>query len=162
RGRSVVPYDADYARRSAADSTVSMYERARRAGEAVTRKAEETEDAFRDRVAETRAGILGVQQDVSETAAAFADRVQSAFDTAQQTAREKMERMRSSTGEWRDSIMEQGQRTGEAVAGAAQRGRDYAVRAGGSIAETVSENPLLLGVFGRHGRCASRRSGTAD
>ncbi len=122
--RAVVPYDPAQAARS--DVSSDLAERARRAGEAVTRMADETEEAFRARVADARARIMGVQRDIEETAAAFGERVQQAMDTAQQTARD----------------------AGEAVAQAAQRSREFVSRASSGIADSVSENPLLLGALG--------------
>ena len=120
--RALVPYDED-----------SVAERARLTGDAVTRAADETEDAFRARVAEARARVLGLQRDASEAVSAFADRVQQAMDNAQQVARDSMDRMRQSAA---------------AIGDLAQRGGDMAARAGNSIAETVGENPLLLGALG--------------
>jgi hypothetical protein len=120
--RDVVPYDQAEAWRGTSD----VAGRAHRAGEAVTRAAQETEDAFRARVAEARAGVLGLQQEAAETASAFANRVEQALATAQNTAREGLDRVR---------------RSAEAVGDAAQR-------AGGGIADTFGENPLLLGALG--------------
>lgn len=144
--RDIVPYDPADARTSAVDDGLAA--RARRAGEFLRRAADETEDAFGSRVAEARSGVLGLQRDAAETAAAFADRVQQAFEAAQRTARESMEQVQRSAGEWRDEIAERGQRAGEAVAQAAQRGREFAARAGNGLADTVGENPLLLGALG--------------
>lgn len=124
--RALVPYDED-----------SMAARARRAGDAMMRSADETEEAFRSRVAEARASILGMQRDASEAASAFADRVQQAMDSAQQAARDSMERMRQSAAAGAAAVGEFTQRSGE-----------MASRAGNSIAETVGENPLLLGALG--------------
>jgi Protein of unknown function (DUF3618) len=143
--RALVPYDRAQSWRGASDD---LADRARRAGDAVTRAAEETEESFRSRVAEARARVLGLQQNAAETASVFADRVQQAMDTAQQRARESFDRMRQSAADWRDGIAETGQQAGAAVSQAAQRSRDYATRAGSGISETMGDNPLLLGALG--------------
>jgi ElaB/YqjD/DUF883 family membrane-anchored ribosome-binding protein len=142
--REVIPYDPVYARNMSSD----LMDRARQAGDSVARMADETEDAFRARVAEARARILGLRQDAAETASAFADRVQQALDATQQGARDTLDRVQRTAGEWRDDLTERGQRAGEAVNRAAQRGRDMAARAGTGLADTVGENPLLLGALG--------------
>ncbi len=41
-----------------------------------------------------------------------------------------------------------GQQAGQAVSQAAQRGRDFAARAGTGISETIGDNPLLFGALG--------------
>jgi hypothetical protein len=143
--RAVVPYDQAQSWRSASEE---LSERARQAGDAVSRAAEDTEDSFRARVAEARARVLGLQQDAAETASAFASRVQDAMDAAQQQAREGFERVRQGAADWRDGMAARGQQAGQAVSEAAQRGRDFAARAGTGISETVGENPLLLGALG--------------
>jgi ElaB/YqjD/DUF883 family membrane-anchored ribosome-binding protein len=100
--------------------------RAQRAGESLNRLAGESEEAFQTRVAEARAQSLGIQRDIAETADAFVDRVQQALDTVQQNARDRLEQMRQM----------------------ARQGREMASRAGGVIADTVNENPLVLGALG--------------
>lgn len=143
--RAVVPYDQAQSWRAASDH---LAERARRAGDAVSRAAEDTEDSFRERVAEARARVLGLQQDAAETASAFADRVQEAMNTAQLRARESFERMRQGAADWRDGMTARGQQAGQAVSQAAQRSREFAARAGSGIGETIGDNPLLLGALG--------------
>ena len=100
--------------------------RARQAGDSLTRLADESEEAFATRVAEARAQILGVQRDVSENASAFVNRVQQALDKAQQNAHHRLDQMRET----------------------ARQGREIASRAGSAIADTVEENPLVLGALG--------------
>jgi len=145
RSGTGVPYDGEEAQQPTFDDIAA---RAHRAGEAVARAADETEDAFKARVAEARARVLGLQQDATEAAAAFADRVQQSLDVAQQRASAAYQRVHQTAREWRDDLAARGQRTGEAVSQAAQRGRDFAVRSGSSIADALGDNPLLLGVLG--------------
>jgi Protein of unknown function (DUF3618) len=142
---AVVPYDQARSWRGASDD---IAERARSAGDAVSRAAEETEESFQARVAEARARALGLQQNAAESAAAFADRVQQAMDAAQHRARESFERMRQSAADWRDGMAERGQQAGHAVGQAAERGRAFAARTGSGISETIGDNPLLLGALG--------------
>lgn len=122
--------------------------RAKRAGESVTRFTNETEEDFQSRIAEARAQILGVQRQVSETASAFTNRVTQAFDSAQQSARERLEQVQRTAHEWGTTVFDKTRRTGESVNQAAQQGREIAVRAGTAIAETVDQNPLVLGALG--------------
>lgn len=143
--RDVVPYDQAQSWRATTDD---LADRARRAGDAVTRAAEDTEDAFHARVAEARARVMGLQQDAAETASAFADRVQQAMDAAQERARESFERMRQSAADLRDGIASTGRQAGAAMGQAAGRSRDFVARAGSGIGETVGDNPLLLGALG--------------
>jgi broad specificity phosphatase PhoE len=143
--RALVPYDAPEA---IASRRAEMAERARRAGEAVTRTADETEEAFNSRVAEARARVIGIKREAAETAAAFADRVQQGVEAIQRNAHEAAEDLRETAAEWRDKLMAKGHEGREATAHAAQRGREFAARAGSGIAETFSDNPLLLAALG--------------
>lgn len=134
RNRAMVPYDQ--ARSWRAESS-ELAERARRAGDAISRGVEETEETFRERVADARARILGLQRDAAETASAFAERVQQAYESTQQT-----------TAAWRDEVAARAGQAGEAVSDAARRGRDFAARAGSGMADAMNDNPLLLGALG--------------
>jgi ElaB/YqjD/DUF883 family membrane-anchored ribosome-binding protein len=122
--------------------------RAQHAGDLLTQFGDENEEAFKTRVVEARAQILGVQREASETASAFVDRVQQALATAQQNAQDRMEQMRQTGGQWGSSVADQTRRTGQAMGQAAQQGREMASRAGNAIAETVDQNPLVLGALG--------------
>jgi hypothetical protein len=142
---TVVPDDETQAREAQQND---MAERARRAGETVARAADESEEAFRSRVADARAAILGVQRQAAETASAFASRVEQVMETAQESARSGLGRARDAAREWRDQLEEGERRSSQAVDTAIQRGSHYAARAGGGIAETFSDNPLLLAALG--------------
>lgn len=129
--------------------------RAQLAGESLPRLADESDEAFGIRVAEARASILGVQRDASETAPGFIERVQQALETARQNTQRRLEQMRqagrdwgSAASDWGSNVSDQTRRAGEAVGQAAQQSRELATRAGRSIAETVNQNPLLLGALG--------------
>ena len=122
--------------------------RAQQAGDSLTQLGDENEEAFKTRVAEARAQILGVQREASETASAFVDRVQQALSTAQQNARDRLEQMQQTAHEWGNTVFDRTRRTGEAVNQAAQQGRKTVSRAGTAIAETVDQNPLVLGALG--------------
>lgn len=122
--------------------------RAQYAGDLLTQLGDESDEGFKTRVAEARAQILGVEREASETASAFVDRVQQALATAQQKARDRLEQMRQTAGQWGSSITDQTRRTGEGMGKAAQQGRAMVSRAGTAIAETVDQNPLVLGALG--------------
>lgn len=122
--------------------------RAQRAGDAVTRLAGETEDAFQLRVGQARAQILGLQRDAAETAAVFLERVQQSFASAQQTARERLAQLGDAASQWGSSVADRTRRTGEAWGAAAQQGGDMAAKAAVAIGEAVKQNPILLGAVG--------------
>lgn len=123
-------------------------DRALRAGDSLTRNAEESEEDFKTRVAQARAQVLGLQRETMETAAIFADRVQQALDNARQTARERLAQMGQAASELGQTVADRTRRTGEAMAEAAEQGRDAVSRASAAIAETIDRNPMLLGAMG--------------
>jgi len=147
--RALVPYGGagSVPRTARDDMRDDMAERTHRAGAAVTRAANESEDAFRARVAEAQGKALGVMRQAQETAEAFSERVRQALDQARETA-----------GSWRDSAGEGMRRAGSMAGDLAASGRDmagsvrdrtsqagaYAFDAGGRLAQAVTENPLLL------------------
>lgn len=92
--------------------------RARRAGETLAQRADETADAFRHRVAEARAGVMGLTQSAGEAVSTFADRVEQALEAATRSYHDA-----------RDALAARGQSAAEAVRGTAQQAYD-AVRGG--------------------------------
>ena len=137
RQRALVPYGSD----PYADTRDDVAQRARAAGEALSSAADETQDAFRARVAEARAGILGVKQQAQETTSAFADRVQQALDSAESRASRGWDRV---SGSVRDASRQSAETAGQSF----DQARDMASRAANDVASAVSENPLLLAAFG--------------
>lgn len=131
--------------RSAVDDIAA---RAQRAGDSLTCLADESQDTFRMRVAEARAQVLGLQREPAEKTAVFVDRVQQALDTAKQSVQEQLEQMRQTGREWGSAMVDQTRQAGETIGNAAEHGRESVTRAGNTIAETVNENPLLLGALG--------------
>lgn len=132
--RAVVSYEQARKWREAGDN---IADQARRAGDAISRSAAESEEAFRERVADARARVLGIQRDVAETASVYADRVQQALDAARARASETLEHLRETSRE-----------TSEAVGDTWRRSRDYASTTASSVSDTISDNPLLLAAFG--------------
>jgi len=171
RNRALVRYDADEAARRS-----SMAERARRAGEAVTRTADETEDAFRGRVANAQAGVMGITRQISETASDFMTRISNALGDAQEAGRRHAEDMRDTVSGWRDTARDTASglrdtasdwseqarsgmnRAGDAAGGMLDWGRDGASRAGdyasrlgrsgSDMGSALLENPVLLAAVG--------------
>ncbi len=165
--RAVVPYTGEEAGRQTVSG--SLADRARRAGEAISRNAGETEAAFRERVADARAATLGVMRQAQETASGFMARVQEAFDATQSSARDGIGAVRETAGQWTDRLSETARQGSAAVGDLANRGRDYAARAndyaaragdyasdagkrmaqtGESIVDAVADNPIVLGALG--------------
>ena len=117
--------------------------RAHRAGAAVTRTANETDAAFRARVAEAQGKVMGLTRQAQESAESFSDRVREALDHARQSAaslrnsaREGMHKAGDMAASGRDTAA--GVRDRAAQAGA------YASDAGSRLAHAMTENPLLL------------------
>jgi hypothetical protein len=102
---------------------------AQRAGDSLTCLTDESQDAFRMRVAEARAQVLGLQREAAETTAAFVDRVQQALDTAQQSVQERLEQMRQTGREWGSAMADQTRQAGETIGHAAEHGRELVTRA---------------------------------
>ena len=69
-----MPYEA-----AARDDLVT---KARQAGAALQREANEGEDTFQDRIAAARGTVLGLTRDAGEAAAAFRERVEAAMGAA--------------------------------------------------------------------------------
>jgi hypothetical protein len=122
--------------------------RAQRAGDTLTRLADESEETFKTRVAEARAQVLGLERNAMEAASVFADRVQQAFDSAQQAARERLAQIGQTASEWGEAVADRTRRTGEAMAQAAGQSRDAVSRAATAISDAVDQNPMLLGAMG--------------
>ena len=64
----------------------SLADRARTAAESLSRRADETVEAFEERMYEAKAGVLGVARSVGETLAAFKRRVDDAMSAAANAA----------------------------------------------------------------------------
>lgn len=135
-------------RRDANNSFDDVAARAQRAGASVVRITDESEDAFEMRVAEARAKVLGLQKEATELGSVFVGRVQEALETAQQVARERLAAIGETASDWSVAVADRTQRTSEAVGEAARQSRDMAVQAGHAIADTVNQNPMLLGALG--------------
>ena len=150
--RALVPYDADDAvRSSAASAREDLASRARRAADTLTRGAEETEDAFRARVAEVQAKVLGITRSAQDTAANFAERVQEALQAIQDKAAawtgqaaDMADRARSSASDAGATVSGQARE----AAAAARAAGGYAADAGSRLAGAVADNPILIAALG--------------
>ena len=136
-----------------------LADRARRAGESITRQAGETEEAFNARVAEVRGRVLGLTQQAQETATSFMSRVQDAFQVAQDQAlrgwREAQDqahrgwRQAQETARgWTDGVRSAIRQGTDTVSGMASYGADWSNRANHSVVGTMRENPLIIGALG--------------
>jgi hypothetical protein len=167
RSRALVPYVGGGT--DTGHGSDSLSARTQRAGDAIARSAGETEAAFHERVADARAGILGVVRQAQETAAGFAERVQQAFDAARRSAHDGMGSVEETANRWSDRLGAQARQGGAAVGDAMERGRGYAgrageyasqaadyaagardgiVRGGAGLMGAVAENPVVLGALG--------------
>lgn len=116
-----------------ADSDHDRLSRVRAAGDAVQRRADETEQSFQERRAEAEARVMEMRRRADESAASFRERVERARSDLGERARASRERARRAG--------EEGRRYAE---DAARRGRDNALRA----FDTLAQRPLLSGAFG--------------
>lgn len=153
RGRALVPYDAEEAARQS-----SMVERARRAGDAVTRTAGETEEAFRSRVADAQASVMGITRQISETASDFMNRVSSALSDLGESGRRRAQDMRDTASDWSDQARSGLNRAGDTASDMLDWGRENASRAGdyasrlgrsgSDMGSALLDNPVLLAAVG--------------
>ena len=140
--------------------------KAHEAGAGLARRADETEDAFQERVHAAKAAVLGVTRDAGEAAAAFGQRVEDALTAAADRFRQLGNQAsavvgdagRAAAGQASD-LLDRGR---EGVRGLQDQGRSAAdsVRGGAEYAITqtrevtarsvsyVQDQPLLLGALG--------------
>lgn len=118
--------------------------RAREAGERIARRADETAEAFQERVYQAKAGALGVSRGAGETLASFRQRV----DETMTAAGERYARASARAAAWRESAARHGRDTYESTRASVSAGARQARRAGSRVAETLQEQPLLLAALG--------------
>jgi hypothetical protein len=132
-----------------------LMSRAWEAGRAVARQAGETEAAYRERVLQARAQVLGVARQAGEAADAFSTRIEEAMYTARDRASALRDRVVDTAGQ-------SYARATDAASQGYARAQDYAGRAGdyasrtadvvsrntSNLASTISDNPVLLGALG--------------
>lgn len=164
RGYSDAPHGPARPRvRAVADD--DLMTRAWSAGHSVVRETNETDTDYRGRVTAARGKALGVARNAQETAEAYADRVQDALFAARDrvgdavaATSEKMSAIGSAVGDAmqgvsdrvRDSahdLRDQGRYLSDAASRGLRQVRDTANGAGGMMA-TIGENPVLLGALG--------------
>jgi len=129
--------------------------RAWEAGRAVVRQAGETEAAYRERVLQARAQVLGVARQAGEAAETFSTRIEEAMYAARGRASALRDRVV-------DTASQSYARASDAANQGYARAQDYAGRAGdyasrtadavsrntSNLASTISDNPVLLGALG--------------
>jgi hypothetical protein len=139
-----------------------LMDRAWGAGRGITRNPDETEANYRSRVAEARAQVLGAARNAQETAEAFGDRVEEMMMTARQRAASGWSRLAEGAGSASAGASERGRQLGDAAnragsqfSGTANRAADSVMRAGGAamqtggtVVDTIGGNPVLLGALG--------------
>jgi len=123
-------------------------ERARRAGESLTRQAGETEEAFQARVAEVRGRVLGLTQQAQETAASFMSRVQEALQSAQDQAQRSWRQAQETARGWTNGVRDAIRQGSDTVSGMASYGAEWSNRANRTVVGTMQENPLIIGALG--------------
>jgi ElaB/YqjD/DUF883 family membrane-anchored ribosome-binding protein len=140
--------------------------KAHEAGAGVARRADETEDAFQERVHAAKAAVLGVTRDAGEAAAAFGQRVEDALTAAADRFRQLGSQASAMAGDAGRAATDQASdlldRGREGVRSLQDQGRAAAegVRGGAGYAITqtrevtarsvsyVQDQPLLLGALG--------------
>ncbi|MDY0883612.1 DUF3618 domain-containing protein [Dongia soli] len=107
----------------------------------VVRRDNETDDAWRARVNDARAGVVGITREAAETAESFAQRITEAIEKGKESVMRNVHDVR-------DRAAEAGER-GSAIAQAASdkvmQGTQRAKEAGSHLITTIGDNPLLLG-----------------
>jgi hypothetical protein len=114
------------------------------AAASLRQRADETSEAFQERLAEARAGILGIKRKAEETAAEFA----AAVERAMAEARERYRDMQASATHYASSARRRAADMGSrAYAG----GRSAAYGAGSALGEVgtvIRENPMPVALMG--------------
>jgi hypothetical protein len=137
-----------------------LVERAWGAGRGVTRNAEESETDYRGRVAEARAQVLGLARNAQETAEAFADRVEEMMMSARQRAASGWSRLSEGAASASARASERGRQFGAAASRTGSQMSDAASRAGGQIGDAASRaGSQISDVAGRAGDSAMRAGG---
>ncbi|HJS86299.1 MAG TPA: DUF3618 domain-containing protein [Acetobacteraceae bacterium] len=154
-----------------------LMSRAWEAGRSVVRQTGESDIDYRSRVTEARGKVLGVARTAQETAEAYADRVQEALFAARDrvsdavsSAADKISSMGASVGDAMQSasdrvtgaahdlrdqasslggqIADQGRRLGDAASHGMRQAQYTARSTGSGLMATLSDNPVLLGAVG--------------
>lgn len=118
--------------------------KAHRAGSEVMRSADESEEAWQDRVHAARASVLGVARHAGEAAHSFRERVADAMHSAATSVRSAT----TDAGATASHLVARGQsalgQVGDRAGQAAGQMRDL----GGRTVDYVQEQPLILGAIG--------------
>lgn len=129
--------------------------RVRDAGASVTRLPDETEEAYRLRVNMARGYALGLSRGDQEDGEAFGSRIDGALSDARRrmsdVASDAQRRVADTARGLRDQASDMAGRLGasaRAAGNSLSQGGDVARRTGSGMVSAVTENPVLLGVFG--------------
>jgi hypothetical protein len=129
--------------------------RVRDAGASVTRLPDETDEAYRLRVNMARGYALGLSRGDEEDGDAFATRIDGKLSDARRRMSEAtsgaQRRVSDAAQGLRDQASDMGDRLGASARMAGDtlsQGSDMARRAGNSMMSAMTDNPVLLGVFG--------------
>jgi hypothetical protein len=151
--------EADTVRHNGFDELTA---RVRNAGASVTRLPDETDEAYRLRVNMARGYALGLSRGDEEDSEAFATRIDGTLSDARQrmsdaasrisgAASHAQRRVSDAAQGLRDQASDMGDRLGASARAAGDslsQGSDMARRAGSSVMSAMTDNPVLLGVFG--------------
>lgn len=129
--------------------------KAREAGDRIRREADETEDAFQDRVHAARGSVVGVVREAGEAAASFRDRVEQALGTAA----DRVRGMAADAGRGASEMAGRGQSMArDAYDYGRSAADDFGHRVGAMAGQArsmgnrtvdyVQDQPLLLGALG--------------
>jgi hypothetical protein len=109
----------------------------------VVRQENETEDAWRARVDDARAGVVGIARDAAETAESFAQRIADAIARAKQGIMRNVHDVQDRAADVGERGSAIAQMAGDKVMAGTQRAKET----GSHLIRTVGDNPLLLGTI---------------
>ncbi|TXH33406.1 MAG: DUF3618 domain-containing protein [Rhodospirillaceae bacterium] len=109
----------------------------------VVRQENETDDAWRARLDDARAGVMGIARETTETAESFAQRIAEAIGKAKQSVMRKVHDVQDRAADAGERGSAIAQMAGDKVTAGTQRAKE----AGSHLVTTMSDNPLLLGAI---------------
>jgi len=110
----------------------------------VTRRDDETEEGYKDRLDEARGKAMGLARDAKETAQSYAQRIQDAMASATHSAVQQAHDLRDRAGTAAAQLSGSAQQAGNRLA----QGGQAAQEMGGQLIASIANNPILLGTFG--------------
>lgn len=151
RDHSYAPRHAGRSRVRTITDDDDLMTRAWSAGHNLTRVTDETDSDYRTRVTAARGKVLGVARNAQETAEAYADRVQEALFTAHDRVSDTWAGASDAASAMGSKMGDAVQGVSDRLTGSAHDLRDHGRQLGDTASRgmaTIGENPVLMGALG--------------